>query len=138
MSFFLQIHRFHKRYTATLTALLIPYQLSTANWSLLHYVATHDKTTLSQMARYWDVEKPTVSANVKTLVQLGLLTAEPGEDKREKYLQLTTEGMCRHQELLPIIADLKAQLLATFPAEQQPLFEQALRSMEDYLKGETS
>lgn len=136
LSFFLHIHRFQKRYNAALAAILAPYQLSNSNWSLLHYTATHDKTTLSQMAQYWDVEKPTVSANVKALVQMKVLLAEQGEDKREKYLQLTAEGERLHTELLPIIDEFKAQLLKQFPATQQPQFEQALQAMESLLKGE--
>ena len=138
MSFFLHMHRFHKRYIANLTTLLVPYGLSTSNWSLLHYVARHDKTTISHIAKYWDVEKPTVSANVKTLMQMGLLRAEPGEDKREKYLLLTEAGHALHVEICPLIEQFKAQLLQAFPSEQLPLFEQALLAMERILKGEQS
>ncbi|MER2108860.1 MAG: winged helix DNA-binding protein [Solibacillus sp.] len=136
MSFFLQLHRFHKRYTANLTTLLAPYQLSMSNWSLLHYAATHERVTTTQMAKYWDVEKPTVSANVKALVQLELLTAEPGEDKREKYLQLTKKGEQLHAEVAPQIEQFKAQLLTVLPSEQQQLFKQTLSEMESLLRGD--
>ena len=136
MSFFLHIHRFHKRYTAQLTALLAPYELSNSNWSLIHYVASHKTATMSQIAGYWDVEKPTVSANVKALTQRGLLTAVQGEDKREKYLCLTAHGQTLHTAALPVIERFKQQLLATVPAEQQQLIEHAFRTMEGKLKEE--
>lgn len=136
MSFFLQIHRFHKRYTANLTALLMPYQLSMPNWSLLYYVATNERVTMTHMAKYWDVEKPTVSANVKVLVKLGLLTTEPGEDKREKYLQLTEVGEQVYTEIAPQIEQFKAHLLHLVSSEQLVVFEQILLIMENALKEE--
>lgn len=134
MTFFLQIHRFHKRYTAQLSAILAPHELSNANWSLLHYLMEHGLTTTSQIAKYWDVEKPTVSANVKTLTRHGLIQIKYGEDKREKYLSLTESGENLYGIIFPEIKLLQQRLLSTMTEAQRQKFQQALNEMEQLLK----
>jgi MarR family transcriptional regulator, transcriptional regulator for hemolysin len=137
MSFFLQVHRFHKKYTAQLTSLLAPYELSNSNWSLLNYLVEKQVTTTSQIAKYWDVEKPTVSANVKVLMQLGLIQTKQGEDKREKYLSLTEKGEKLHKKISPEIKNLQNDLLSVLTERQkddiqQGLFDMEVRLKEDY------
>ncbi|MGN7476961.1 MarR family winged helix-turn-helix transcriptional regulator [Solibacillus silvestris] len=134
MTFFLQIHRFHKRYTAQLTNMLTVYELTNANWSLLQYLANGKMATTSQIAKYWDVEKPTVSANVKTLMKQGLIQVKPGDDKREKYISLTEKGEILYGKISPEIEFLQNQLLFMLTEEQQELFQKALSNMEEILK----
>ena len=136
MSFFLQVHRFHKRYMAQLSSLLAPFDISNANWSLLQYLAQQEVATTSQIAKYWDVEKPTVSANVKTLMQHGLVQTKQGEDKREKYLSLTEKGQTLHQNISPEIKFLQNKLLSVLSEEQKLEIQQVLLEMEALLKEE--
>lgn len=136
MPLFLLIHRFHRRYMTKLTSLLAPYELTPANWSLLHYLHINEMVTTSKLAQYWDVEKPTVSANVKALIQRGLIEATPGEDKREKKLMLTNSGKEYHDNIFPQIQSMQQALLSDIPEETRIQFEQFLLSMEATLKEE--
>ncbi|MGE7983110.1 MarR family winged helix-turn-helix transcriptional regulator [Solibacillus sp. NPDC093137] len=134
MTFFLQLHRFHKRYTQRLTNILAVHELSNANWSLMHYLANEEQATMSQIAKYWDVEKPTVSANVKTLTKQELIQMKQGNDRREKYISLTEKGERLYKNISPEIKFLQNQLLNNLSDEQQELFEKALSDMEKILK----
>ncbi|MCM3722694.1 MarR family winged helix-turn-helix transcriptional regulator [Solibacillus isronensis] len=134
MTFFLQLHRFHKRYTQRLTNILAVHELSNANWSLMHYLANEELATMSQIAKYWDVEKPTVSANVKTLTKQELIQMKQGNDRREKYISLTEKGERLYKNISPEIKFLQNQLLNNLSDEQQELFEKALSDMEKILK----
>ncbi|MEK5183834.1 winged helix DNA-binding protein [Solibacillus sp. FSL R5-0691] len=134
MTFFLQLHRFHKRYMQRLTNILAVHELSNANWSLMQYLANEDLATMSQIAKYWDVEKPTVSANVKTLTKLEIIQMKQGNDRREKYISLTEKGERLYENISPEIKFLQNQLLNNLSDEQQELFEKALSDMEKILK----
>lgn len=134
MTFFLQMHRFHKRYTQRLTNMLAIHELSNANWSLLQYLANEELATMSQIAKYWDVEKPTVSANVKTLTKRELIQMKQGNDKREKYISLTEKGERLYENISPEIKFLQYQLLSNLTEEQQELFQNTLADMEKILK----
>ncbi|OBW59011.1 transcriptional regulator [Solibacillus silvestris] len=134
MTFFLQLHRFHKRYMQRLTSMLAGHELSNANWSLMQYVANEELATMSQIAKYWDVEKPTVSANVKTLTKRKLIQLKQGNDRREKYISLTEKGEKLYENISPEIKFLQDQLLNNLTDEQQELFKKALSDMEKILK----
>lgn len=134
MTFFLQLHRFHKRYMQRLTNILAVHELSNANWSLMQYLANEELATMSQIAKYWDVEKPTVSANVKTLTKRELIQMKQGNDRREKYISLTEKGEKLYENISPEIIFLQNQLLNNLSGEQQKLFEKALSEMEKLLK----
>lgn len=134
MTFFLQMHRFHKRYMQCLTNMLAVHELSNSNWSLLQYLAIEELTTMSQIAKYWDVEKPTVSANVKALTKRELIQMKQGNDKREKYISLTEKGERLYENISPEIKFLQNQLLSNLTEEQQELFQNALADMEKILK----
>lgn len=134
MTFFLQMHRFHKRYMQCLTNMLAVHELSNSNWSLLQYLANEELTTMSQIAKYWDVEKPTVSANVKALTKRELIQMKQGNDKREKYISLTEKGERLYENISPEIKFLQNQLLSNLTEEQQELFQNALADMEKILK----
>lgn len=134
MTFFLQLHRFHKRYMQRLTNILAVHELSNANWSLMQYLANEELATMSQIAKYWDVEKPTVSANIKTLTKLEIIQMKQGNDRREKYISLTEKGERLYENISPEIKFLQNQLLNNLSDEQQELFEKALSDMEKILK----
>lgn len=134
MTFFLQLHRFHKRYMQRLTSMLAGHELSNANWSLMQYLANEELATMSQIAKYWDVEKPTVSANVKTLTKQELIQLKQGNDRREKYISLTEKGEKLYENISPEIKFLQDQLLNNLTDEQQELFKKALSDMEKILK----
>lgn len=134
MTFFLQLHRFHKRYMQRLTNILAVHELSNANWSLMQYLANEELATMSQIAKYWDVEKPTVSANVKTLMKRELIQMKQGNDRREKYISLTEKGEKLYENISPEIIFLQNRLLNNLSDEQQKLFEKALSEMEKLLK----
>lgn len=134
MTFFLQLHRFHKRYMQRLTSMLAGHELSNANWSLMQYLANEELATMSQIAKYWDVEKPTVSANVKTLTKRELIQLKQGNDRREKYISLTEKGEKLYENISPEIKFLQDQLLNNLTDEQQELFKKALSDMEKILK----
>lgn len=134
MTFFLQLHRFHKRYMQRLTNILAVHELSNANWSLMQYLTNEELATMSQIAKYWDVEKPTVSANVKTLTKRELIQLKQGNDRREKYISLTEKGERLYENISPEIKFLQNQLLKNLSDEQQELFEKALSDMEKILK----
>lgn len=134
LNLFLQIHRFHRNYMARLTTMLVPYKLTPGNWSLLQLLHAYETVTSSQIAAHWDVEKPTVSSNVKQMLALDLIAVVPGEDKREKKLALTPNGMALYEKISKDVLMMQENILRDIPPVVRTQMEQALTSMEDSLK----
>ena len=135
MKLFLQIHRFHRNYMARLTTILAPFDLTPGNWSLLHFLHEQESATSSQLAAHWDVEKPTVSTNVKQMLALDLIAVIPSEDKREKKLVLTKNGSTLYEKLSQEIAVMQENILRDVSPAVRMQMEQALAVMEQSLKG---
>ena len=135
MNLFLQIHRFHRNYMARLTTMLVPYGLTPGNWSLLQFLHEHTNATSSQLAAHWDVEKPTVSSNVKQMLAFGLIAIIPSEDKREKKLALTKEGSKVYEKLSQEIVGMQQNILRDVPPAVKTQMEHSLAVMEQSLKG---
>ena len=136
MSLFLTINRFNRLYMNELTNILSHYGLTPANWSLLHYLQENEFATASQLATYWQVEKPTVSANIKSLISRKLITAVSGEDKREKKLKLTTAGIDLTVNSTSDVKAFQAKLLEGFVStEQATQMENAILQMELMIRG---
>lgn len=70
--------------------------LDAAAYGILYLVRTGDATTVTALAEWLSVGKPTVSRQVRALEELGLLCREPDEaDGRAARLRLSPDGQAR-------------------------------------------
>ncbi|MGN7940828.1 MarR family transcriptional regulator [Virgibacillus sp. 6R] len=134
MNIFSLINRLNRRYLSGLTVKLSPFGLTPANWSLLDYLVQNGQVTSIQIATYWDIEKPTVSANVKQLIKLGLIETIPGKDKREKQLILTEKGHLLMNEVSPIISKFQDDFLSNFQKEEKEFLQRGLSTLYEAMK----
>ena len=105
------------------------YGLSPIQIQLLIFIAHHEQnlTSPAQLAKAFNLTRPTISDAIKSLVQKGLMTQKPHpQDARSKQLQLSEQA----QELLPELEQFPAPLLtalASLSAEDKgQLLEQML------------
>jgi DNA-binding MarR family transcriptional regulator len=101
-----------------------PIRVTWAQYSLLSLLSER-RLTLTEMARYWGVSKPSMSKMVSTLMQRGWIAREEDpKDRRRKPLTLTPTGrqvctgvrQASRQELLRSLDELddeqRAQIVA--------------------------
>ena len=135
MTLFISLNRLNRNYLSALTSILQKVDLTPGNWSLLQYLHINQTATSSQLAEYWEVEKPTVSANVKTLLKRNYITVTSGQDKREKQLMLTTSGEDVFSAISEEVFAFQAKLLGNLTPEMQETFVKAIQEMELELRG---
>lgn len=129
MNIFSLINRINRQYLAGLAARLNPFGLTPANWALLDYLIKNGSATSIQVATYWGMEKPSVSANVKQLLKLELISADQGKDRREKQLVLTRKGETLVHEVAPIIREYQEKLLTSVPEMQKDVLHEGLSAL---------
>ena len=71
---------------------LSAYNLYSSQWLILKDIAKHGTTTLVDVSRRRQIEKPTANKVIKHLLELGLVESTQGEDRRVKHLAMTEEG----------------------------------------------
>ena len=78
---------------AAMDAALRPYDLGSVQWYVLYQLAHVGPTMQRDLVRLLDIERPTMSGIVATLVRKGLVDQEPDQtDQRQKRLHLTAAG----------------------------------------------
>lgn len=95
-----------------LNRLLQPYELSYSLWQVMVYLHEHAPVSLVGISQHYGIEKPGVTRRVQRLEELGYLTCVPGNDRREKSVALTEEGLRVYSECRGKITALERQATA--------------------------
>ncbi len=94
---------------ATMESILRPYGLGPTQYYVLYQLANDGPTMQRDLGRMLQIERPTLSGIVTTLVRKGLIAQRPGpEDQRQRVLQLTGTGMKLWEELPDPLARIRA------------------------------
>ncbi|UEX90565.1 MarR family winged helix-turn-helix transcriptional regulator [Staphylococcus ratti] len=99
--------KLYRPYIKMVQPLLDEFDLYPAQWLVMKDIAVNADTTLVQISKRRSIEKPTTRKILKALEARGLIITRVGEDRREKLLQLSTEGHTVHQQLKTQIQTLQ-------------------------------
>lgn len=72
---------------------LAPTGLRINQFSLLGAIETTGPTPVSDLARLLELDRTTLTRNLKTLQKSGLIDISPGRDKRERLVSATPQGI---------------------------------------------
>ncbi|NMF88246.1 MarR family winged helix-turn-helix transcriptional regulator [Aromatoleum petrolei] len=95
-----------------LNRLLHPYELSYSLWQVMLYLHEHEHASLVEISHYHGIEKPGVTRRVQRLEELGYLSCVPGNDRREKSVALTEQGLHVYSECRAKITALEQRVTA--------------------------
>jgi DNA-binding MarR family transcriptional regulator len=112
--------------------LLEPAGLRVSQATVLVVLYLADGQTVNEMAATLELDRTTLTRNLKPLAQQGLLTIAPGSDQRTRVVTLTPKGKAALLRLLPLweqtqsymvegIGEANAALLLTQLAEAAAL-----------------
>lgn len=86
-----------RRVTSVYDDALQPIGLNLAQFSLLRHIARDEPISMTELGRKIELERSTVSRNVKVLEGMGLAATGSGKDQREAVVELTENG---HRNLI--------------------------------------
>lgn len=81
-----------RRVTSVYDDALQPIGLNLAQFSLLRHIARDEPISMTELGRKIELERSTVSRNVKVLEGMGLAATGSGKDQREAIVELTESG----------------------------------------------
>ena len=81
---------------------LRPVDLRVGQFSLLIGVQVMAPVTLQNLAKQMGMDRTTLTRNLKPLERQGFLKIYPGQDRRERTVEMTGEGRRKLQKALPI------------------------------------
>lgn len=106
--------------------------LSLLQTMLLHSVGEHPGIGVAELARMQQVRNPTMSAQVKTLEQAGLLarSAPDPQDRRRSGLRLTASGQACLDQLQARRMDWLSQRVARLSPDQMAALAAAIEPLD--------
>ncbi|GAB4073721.1 transcriptional regulator SlyA [Barrientosiimonas marina] len=115
--FFQQFLRLYRPLTNKLNELLAEFGLSYSLWQVIFYIKNMGPSQLSSISAYFYIERPSVTRVVQQLEEKGLVEHVPGQDKRQKSIQLTEHGVAIYHACREKISELEHSMLADIPDE---------------------
>ncbi len=132
--FFSKLRLIQRPYTNQLNEVTQEFQLSSVQWALLKYISEHGEATFSDVAIYWQVEKPSITPIAQRLIDLGLLYVAAGKDKRQKFMHLTEKGQSKYVEMKLEVDQFQDELIEDIPIEELLIAESLLDKIHRNLK----
>lgn len=109
--------------------ILEQHQLNYSLWQVMYISNETQGITSNEIAQYLKISKPSITKRVHALVALNILELSESDDKREKKLHLSTEGIKTFNQCSQAIDQYEKLLLSTFDAEGLTQTTQMLSSI---------
>lgn len=113
------LHQLSRHLTNKLNETLKPFGLYSAQWSVLFVLKTKGSLTQKELCEYLFVEAPPMTRTIQRLVKHGYVKQVPGQDKREKYTQLTDKALQAYPQWEQAVNKMNESLLEHIPASSQ-------------------
>lgn len=117
-SFFHHQLQFTRFFTKKLNEQLSKVGLFQSQWSIVYYLYHNNTATLVEISNYYEVEKPTITRTVNRLEEREIIKTVPSQDKREKRIQLTDQGIEIYFEAKGIVDEFETKLIAGIPEDK--------------------
>lgn len=107
-----------------------PLGITASQYTLLAQLASRDGITAVEIGHELDIEKSTLSRNLKRLLALGLITMDPPAGRRGRGLHLTGKGQTVLRDAFPIWQEAQQRATAVMGNECRGALDEMLGSAE--------
>jgi DNA-binding MarR family transcriptional regulator len=107
-----------------------PIGITASQYTLLAQLASRDSITAVEIGHVLDIEKSTLSRNLKRLLALGHIIMDPPAGRRGRGLHLTAKGQAVLKEAFPIWQDAQKRAVSVMGAESRNVLDSLLGQAE--------
>ncbi|WP_436710479.1 MarR family winged helix-turn-helix transcriptional regulator [Brevibacillus formosus] len=98
---------------------LLPFGISVTQWALIRYLKTNGPANFSDVADYWQVEKPAITPIAQKLSVRELISILSGADKRQKIMYLSEKGETLHKTIMEATDPFLEELMEGISQEER-------------------
>ncbi len=107
-----------------------PLGITASQYTLLAQLAARDSITAVEIGHQLDIEKSTLSRNLKRLLALGHIIMDPPAGRRGRGLHLTPKGQAILKDAFPIWQDAQTRAVSAMGAESRNVLDGLLSQAE--------
>ncbi|MGQ0673611.1 MAG: MarR family winged helix-turn-helix transcriptional regulator [Hyphomicrobium sp.] len=104
--------------------------ITASQYTLLAQLASRDGITAVEIGTELDIEKSTLSRNLKRLLALGHIIMDPPAGRRGRGLHLTSKGQSVLREAYPVWQGAQSRTIAVMGPESRGTLDSLLRQAE--------
>jgi len=109
---------------------LRPLGITASQFTLLTQLAQQDGITAVEIGHTLDIEKSTLSRNLKRLLALGHITMDPPAGRRGRGLHLTPKGESVIKQAYPVWLDAQSRTVSIMGSESRSTLDGLLTQAE--------
>lgn len=109
---------------------LRPLGITASQYTLLAQLASRDGITAVEIGHELDIEKSTLSRNLKRLLALGMIIMDPPAGRRGRGLHLTPKGQAALVDAFPIWREAQGRATSILGPETRGLLDDLLGHAE--------
>ena len=110
-----------------------PLGITTSQYTLLAQLASRDGITAVEIGHDLDIEKSTLSRNLKRLLALGMIIMDPPAGRRGRGLHLTPKGQSVLKDAYPIWQGAQSHATSVMGTGMRATLDELLRTAERLL-----
>ena len=126
----LRIRRMSRIITRFYDDALRPLGITASQFTLLTTLAKRDSITAVEIGHALDIEKSTLSRNLKRLLALGHMTMDPPAGRRGRGLHLTMQGKTVIKDAFPVWRSAQMRAESVMGAESREILDGMLDHAE--------
>ncbi len=107
-----------------------PLGITASQYTLLAQLAQRDAITAVEIGHELDIEKSTLSRNLKRLLALGHINMDPPAGRRGRGLHLTPKGQAILKDAFPVWQDAQKRAFSVMGAESRNTLDHLLSQAE--------
>jgi DNA-binding MarR family transcriptional regulator len=107
-----------------------PLGITASQYTLLAQLAARDSITAVEIGHDLDIEKSTLSRNLKRLLALGHINMDPPAGRRGRGLHLTAKGQAVLKDAFPIWQDAQKRTISAMGADSRSMLDSLLHQAE--------
>jgi DNA-binding MarR family transcriptional regulator len=107
-----------------------PLGITASQFTLLTQLAHQDGITAVEIGHSLDIEKSTLSRNLKRLLSLGHITMDPPAGRRGRGLHLTPKGQAVIQQAYPVWMEAQSRSVKIMGTESRVTLDALLKQAE--------
>jgi DNA-binding MarR family transcriptional regulator len=107
-----------------------PLGITASQFTLLTQLAQQDGITAVEIGHSLDIEKSTLSRNLKRLLQDGFITMDPPAGRRGRGLHLTLKGTSVIQQGFPVWREAQTRTIRVLGPESRSILDALLTQAE--------
>jgi len=111
-----------------------PLGITASQYTLLAQLASRDGITAVEIGHELDIEKSTLSRNLKRLLALGMIIMDPPAGRRGRGLHLTPKGQLALKDAFPVWQAAQSRSVAAMGVDTRAKLDDLLRVAEKLIE----